>query len=91
MLKDKLKLYWVVHVTKDIAIDGIIHLKADSVEYGESGQLCFMRHDDEGDILQDYPVACFASGKWTCFFAASCIDGDECCVEHWRKPCQPIT
>jgi hypothetical protein len=81
MLKDNLKYYWRVHVPFEIAKDGVVYLLADEAEVGISGELKFIKHSES--IHEDSNVACFAAGQWTCYFAASQIDGSACCVEHW--------
>lgn len=67
--------YWGVRVNEAISYKDIM-LTADTVEIMD-GNLVFKRED--GLI-----VFCVSNTDWLCFYAASCIDGNPVCVEHWE-------
>jgi hypothetical protein len=73
-MKDKLKYYWAVKT-----FSHLIHLYADSVAITDNGDLVFFKNCEPS-----LPLISFSKGNWIYFHAASCIDGNAVCVEHWE-------
>lgn len=76
-----LDYYWCVKVDKRISEDGEIYLYSDLIEI-KDGNLIFKQKDIDGDDA--LIIFSIASDFWSCVFAASCIDGVPCHVEHWE-------
>jgi hypothetical protein len=71
------KYYWCVKVSKELSDSGEILLHAEDVTIYDDA-LLFKNEKGQG-------IFCIAKGQWSCFYAASCIDGGSICVEHWGK------
>lgn len=82
MLKSNLKKYWCVLVDESISENGEILLLADRVAVTAAGDLVFLKEKNDKD--EECPIFALSKGNWKGFYAASKIDGEPCCVEHWK-------
>lgn len=73
--------YWCVKVPKSLAKEGEIYVHADKVIVKDCGSLCFISENEKQGHIYNMALS---AGNWLCFFAASCLDGNACAVEHWK-------
>ncbi len=69
--------YWCVRL-----ISGeLIYFHADELTVSRAGALISKRHHQ--DPTKQYSLLSFGPGQWSFFYAASVLDGDPVCVQHW--------
>ena len=71
--------YWCIKT--ELSQNGEIYAYADKVELKE-GALILTHYYDQDHTMK--PNLIIPAGKWSCLYAASCIDGAAVAVEHWK-------
>jgi hypothetical protein len=78
--------YWCIKVPASVSKNHEIYVFADEIKVTPSGDLLALggyRKEHGATPAHPLTVLALATGKWTAFYAASCIDGAAVAVQHW--------
>ena len=78
--------YWCIKVPASVSKNREIYVFADEITVTPTGDLLAQggyRKEHGETPAKPCIVLALATGKWTAFYAASCLDGSAVAVQHW--------
>ena len=78
--------YWCIKVPRSVSKNGEIYVFADEIKVTPTGDLLAQggyRKEFDETPAKPLTVLALAAGKWTAFYASSCLDGSATAVQHW--------